>query len=71
MSAALRKGVLPRQHQHIKQVMNIVAAKSNSRSELETINEKLIEQVSNVNAMQQIIKERAGDIEKDTKKLKE
>ena len=51
VSAALNQGVLPRQHQHIKQIMNIVATKSNSRTELETINDKLLKQVSNVNAM--------------------
>ena len=71
VSAALNQGVLPRQHQHIKQIMNIVATKSNSRTELESINDKLLKSVSNVNAMHQLMKDKAINIEKDAKKLQE
>ena len=51
--------------------MNIVATKSNSRTELESINDKLLKSVSNVNAMHQLMKDKAINIEKDAKKLQE
>ena len=73
VSECLKKGVLPRQHQQIRQFMTVLAKNTDesNRDQLHNISKSLIEKAKAVNETHQRMKESAEIIKEETAVLKD